>query len=98
VVAARKLCLPGNLLAQTPAKLWPQLRQPQDFGPKTGRGKKNRVSRKKLLRTPAAIRKYPFTEAAVTLQRQTEAAVTPGSRTKTRNGRAVAPSKYGATG
>jgi hypothetical protein len=34
------------------------------------------------LRTPALIRKYPFTEATATLQRQTEAAVTPGSRTK----------------
>jgi hypothetical protein len=28
------------------------------------------------------IRKYPFTEAAVTQQRQTETAVTPGSRPK----------------
>jgi len=34
------------------------------------------------LRTPAAIRKYPFTEAAATLKRKTEAAATPGSRTK----------------
>jgi hypothetical protein len=33
--------------------------------------KKCHVSRKKLLRSPAPNRKYPLTEAAVTLQRTT---------------------------
>jgi len=42
---------------------------PKILGRNPGLQKKCHLSRKKLLRTPAAIRKYPFTEAAVTLQR-----------------------------
>jgi hypothetical protein len=61
---------------------------------KQGPLKKCHLSRKKLLRTPAVIRKYPFTEAAATLRRQTETAVTPGRRNqKTKDMQAGAPSK-----
>lgn len=55
---------------------------PQILGRIRRAQKKCHLSRKKLLRTPAPIRKYPFTEAAATLKRQTEAAETPGSRNK----------------
>jgi hypothetical protein len=64
------------------------------LGVRQGLLKKCHLSSKKLLRTPAAIRKYPLTEAAATLRRQTETAATPGCRNiKMRDMQAGAPSK-----